>query len=117
MAKMVRKISVAYKKQLGDLLAEGYRKFGRVKPRHPYREDDEGGGEGGAELLFESHPLLVNIPVGAPSDLTSVVTENSRALEEAEKNVDKAVPQLKQSLEAKLSRQFAATPRARPVGA
>jgi hypothetical protein len=78
-------IAKEFKAQLGELLAVGHRRFGRVAPRKPYREEgDTDTGTGEAELLFESHPLLAEQPVGASSDLTAIVTENSRAVEEAE---------------------------------
>jgi hypothetical protein len=62
------------KEQLDKLLAKGYAFYGRVLPRHPYRdEDDESGGTGEAEFGFETHPLLANLPDGAASDLSSII--------------------------------------------
>ena len=79
-------ISIEHKTKLGELIAEGHRRFGKVVPRKPYREQDEEGGAGKAELSpFEEHPLLAEQPLGAPSDLTAIVTENDNAVEEAEK--------------------------------
>ncbi|MCK4609077.1 MAG: hypothetical protein KAT71_06320 [Gammaproteobacteria bacterium] len=77
-----------HKTKLGELLAAGHRHFGKVMPRKPYRDedDDDGGGAGSAELSpFEQHPLLAEQPLGAPSDLTAIVTENRQAEAEAEK--------------------------------
>ena len=79
-------IGIEYKTKLGELLATGHRRFGKVNPRKPYREDDESGGSGIAKLSpFEQHPLLVEQPDGAPSDLTAVATENNDAVAEVEK--------------------------------
>ena len=77
-------IDKEYKTKLGELLAAGHRRFGKVAPRKPYRDDDEGG-SGGAELSpFEQHPLLAEQPVGAASDLTNIATENQEAVSEVE---------------------------------
>lgn len=69
------------KQQLGILLAAGHKRFGKVKSRKPYREDDTG--TGSAELLFETHPLLAQIPPGADSDLTANVVDNVNSKDEA----------------------------------
>jgi len=85
------------KTELSNLLAEGHRKFGKVAPRRPYTDDDQGGGV--AQNVFEQHPLLAQQPVGAASDLTFIITENSQSLDEAEKRSYQAAPELKQKLE------------------
>lgn len=98
-------IDIAHKTKLGELIAEGHRRFGKVVPRKPYREQDEEGGAGGAELSpFEEHPLLAEQPVGAPSDLTADVTQNDNAVDEAEKRDAK---ELSNELQNKLARTHA----------
>jgi hypothetical protein len=97
----MQKFSREQKTLLGNLLAEGHRKFGKVAPRRPYRDDDGGEGGGSAQLLPE-HPLLQTQPVGAPSDLTMLINESKFSLEEAEKRYDELNPQLQKSLENKL---------------
>jgi len=100
------------KTKLGELIAKGHRKFGKVAPRKPYLDDDEGG-TGGAQLLFEQHPLLAQQPVGASSDLTAIISENKTSMDEAEKRSDEATPQLKKALEMKLGlgKQYTAAPK------
>ncbi len=96
-------IAIQYQKELGELLANWYRHFGKVAPRRPYREDDEGGGAGAAQLLFEEHPLLAEQPTGAASDLTFITSDNKYSMGEAEKRVDEACPQLTKQLANVLS--------------
>jgi hypothetical protein len=103
------KFKVAYKRQMSDLLAAGHRKFGKVLPRRPYREEDESGEGGGAGLVFESHPLLDQQPLGASSDLTAIIGDNRDSLDEAEKRSNEAVPELKKQLEMKLGKQLQKT--------
>lgn len=104
------------KTQLSELIAAGHRKFGKVLPRRPYRdEDDEGEGGGGSALVFETHPLLSQMPVGATSDLAFIMEDNKFALDEAEKRSDEAVPELKKQLEMKLGLGKAYKPPARPT--
>ncbi len=81
------------KEKLGLMLAKGHAFFGPVEQRKPYREDDEGG-SGGAGLIFESHPLLEQQPVGASSDLTAIATENSETFDEAIERANEASPEL-----------------------
>ena len=83
-----------YKAQLGELIAKGHAKFGRVAPRRPYRDDD-GEGEGAPGLKVEEHPYLADLPVGAASDLTFIASENSSITEEALERVDELNPELK----------------------
>ena len=104
-----------FKAQLGELLAAGHRKFGKVAPRKPYREDDTDTGVGEAGLLFETHPLLAEQPTGASSDLTAIVTENSKAVEEAENRSEEELShKLTQALKNKHA--MAATPKLNPLG-
>ena len=100
------------KTKLGELIAKGHRKFGKVAPRKPYLDDDESGGTGEAQLLFEQHPLLAQQPIGASSDLTAIISDNNASLDEAEKRSDEATPQLKKALEMKLGlgKQYSKTP-------
>ena len=100
------------KTKLGELIAKGHRKFGKVAPRKPYLDDDDEGGTGGAQLLFEQHPLLSQQPVGASSDLTAIISDNNNSVDQAEKRVDEATLQLKKALEMKLGlgKQYTATP-------
>ena len=88
------------KTELSALIGEGHRKFGKLAPRRPYTDDDKGGGA--AQNIFESHPLLDQQPLGASSDLTFIITENSQSLDEAEKRADQAAPELKKQLELAL---------------
>lgn len=82
------------KEKLGLMLGKGHAFFGPVEQRKPYRDDDEGG-SGGAELVFESHPLLEQQPVGASSDLTAIATENSETLDAAIERAEEASPELR----------------------
>ena len=93
-------IAVKNKIRLGMLLADGHRKFGEVAPRRPYyEEEEEERGGGAAKLLFETHPLLADLPIGAPSDLAHLIEKNGRTVDEAEKRSDQASPQLRKALE------------------
>jgi hypothetical protein len=109
---MLEKYTKQEKIDLGELIAKGHRKFGLVAARRPYRDEDEEGGEGSAQLLFEQHPFFQNQPIGAASDLTFIVPENQAAIAEAEKRSDEAVPELKKALENRLGlgKQFNITP-------
>jgi hypothetical protein len=97
--------------ELGELLADGLRKFGKVLPRRPYKEDDEGGGEGSNMLL--EHPLFMDVQLGAPSDLTTIASENNHSKEEAEKRADELTPQLQKSLQNQLALGYQKAPEAR----
>ena len=108
-------IGIEEKRKLSELLAEGHRVFGEVKPRRAYKEDDEGGGAGTAEFLFETHPLLAEQPVGASSDLTFLNSESSFSADEAEKREDQASPQLKKQLQNSLGKSHAHTHRTAPT--
>ncbi|MFA6409143.1 MAG: hypothetical protein WCW01_03095 [Gammaproteobacteria bacterium] len=103
-------------KELGDLIGEGHRRFGKVAPRRPYLEDDDSGGEGGSRLSpFAEHPLLASVPIGASSDLTFLTAENKFSSDEAEKRVDEASPQLTKQLENVLGFKMAARPKVTPT--
>ena len=92
-------------KELGDLLGEGHRRFGKVAPRRPYKEDDESG-EGAPQLLFEEHPLLSQMPIGAPSDLTYLTQINEFSADKAQERVDELTLQLKNNLELQLGHKL-----------
>jgi hypothetical protein len=97
-------IPIKYQRELSALLAEGHRRFGKVMPRRPYHDDDgEGGGAGTPKYLFEQHPLLAEVPIGASSDLTFLTTDNQYSMDEAEKRSDEATLQLQKQLELALS--------------
>lgn len=111
----MHKFSRAQKILLGNLLADGHRKFGKVAPRRPYRDEDEGG-SGAAQLLPE-HPLLNKLPVGAPSDLTMIMNESKFTQEEMEKRYD----ELNLTMQERLQKQLGLgakpqkAPEARPL--
>jgi hypothetical protein len=90
---MARKIKVHFKRKLSELLGIGHSKFGKVKLRKPYHED-EGGGVGEAGLRLDSHPLFANLPDGADSDLSAVANNNSYSEDAAKERVNEANPQL-----------------------
>lgn len=96
---MSKRIPAKLKAQLGEYLAEWYRHFGKVAPRRAYHEDDESGGAA-AEVKppFESHPFLNEMPIGASSDLASVLVADSRTLDEAYKRSDELAEELQNRL-------------------
>lgn len=104
-----------YLKELGDLLADGHRRFGKVAPRKPYKEDEDDGGTGAAQLLFEEHPLLSSMPIGAPSDLTFLTNNNQFSQDKAEERVEQATPELKKQLELTLGQQLDKRPKIAPT--
>lgn len=106
-------IPIKYQKQLSELLAKGHKRFGKVLPRRPFIEDE--GGAGTASLLLE-HPLFLEQPLGASSDLTFIANENKYSNDEAEKRADEAVPELRKQLELnlQLGQQKIATPHLDP---
>ena len=105
-------ITIAQKRALSALLARrkgGHGQFGRVLMRKPYREDEDEGGSHGLPSPFEQHPLLSDLPIGASSDLTSIVSERrlDEMLDEAAERGDQLNPQLQQQpvMQAKLQQQ------------
>lgn len=103
---MSKRIPAKLKAELGEYLAEWYRKFGKVAPRRPYHEDDDGGGAAAnVKPPFESHPFLAEVPIGAPSDLASIITTDNRTLDEADKRSDELTEQLQNRLELALGQK------------
>lgn len=91
---MARKIKVHFKRKLSELLGVGHSKFGKVKLRKPYRDEDEGGAASSG-LRLDSHPLFANLPDGADSDLSSVANNNAYSEDAAKERVNEASPELK----------------------
>jgi hypothetical protein len=104
---MSKRIPAKLKAELGEYLAEWYRRFGKVAPRRAYHEDDEGGGSGDASAkpIFEGHPFLEEVPIGAPSDLASTIVADSRTLDEADKRSDEMVEELQNKLALELGQK------------
>lgn len=102
---MAGRLSSEIKTKLGEELAKWYRRYGKVTPRRPYKDDQEGGGDAQAQPLFVAHPLLSELPVGAPSDLAFVDNNNPRCAEEAEKRSEELSNEPKQKLEMRLGMQ------------
>lgn len=96
-------MTTTLKKRLGDLLVIGYARLGRVSPRKPYREDDDGG-EGAADLLFETHPLLAEQPDGAASDLTNIIQDYSQAEDAIDERENDLAAELKLQYEKTLAK-------------
>jgi len=98
-----KRIPAKLKAELGEHLAAWYRHFGKVTPRRAYHEDDPGSGElGSAKPLFEGHPFLNEMPIGAPSDLASIIVNDSRTLDEADKRSDELTLELQNKLALEL---------------
>lgn len=108
---MADKLTRAQKIRLGELLGQGHRQFGLVTPRRPYPRDDEKGGAGSGNF-FPQHPLFAQQPLGASSDLTFLINENSQSMEKAEERSDELTLQMQQKLEQKLG--YAPTPHKAP---
>lgn len=108
---MARKIKIHFKRKLSELLGIGHSKFGKVKLRKPYRDEDE---EGGAStgLRLDTHPLFANLPDGADSDLSSVASNNVYSEDAAKERVNEASPELRLQpvLQAELNPRFNPTP-------
>jgi len=110
-------ISNTLKAELGEILAKWYLKFGKVKPRRRYEDEDEGG-SGSAAFVFEEHPLLTQLPQSAPSDLSYVVMNDTRTINEAKDRIEESSPELQNTLshalgmkkERKLTKQMAPRP-------
>ncbi|CAL7962913.1 conserved hypothetical protein [Gammaproteobacteria bacterium] len=104
---MSKRIPAKCKEQLGELLADWYRHLGKVAPRRAYHEDDEGGGTGApANKMFEDHPFLAEVPIGAPSDLASTIVEDARTLDEANERKDELKNELKHKLDLTLGNKL-----------
>lgn len=103
---MSKRIPAKFKAQLGELLGGWYSKFGKVTPRRAYHEDDEGGEGGTALQMFEDHPFLAEMPIGASSDLASVIVEDSRTLDEADKRSNELTQELQNKLALTLGQKL-----------
>jgi hypothetical protein len=98
-----KRIPAKLKAQLGEYLAEWYRRFGKVAPRRVYHEDDKGSGDlGTAKPLFEGHPYLSEMPIGAPSDLASIIVNDNRTLDEVDRRRDELTQELQNKLALEL---------------
>ena len=102
---MSKRIPAKFKAQLGEELSKWYRIFGKVQPRKPYHEDDGGSGTATVKPLFAEHPLLVDIPIGASSDLTSVIANDEQTLEEAAERSDELTEELQYKLAMELEQK------------
>lgn len=101
------RIPIKYKAQLGEELAAYFRQFGNVAPRRAYHDDDESGTGGGtAKPPWESHPLFMDLPIGAPSDLASILVADERTMEAAEKRENECSPELKMQLTNALKQKY-----------
>lgn len=104
---MSKRIPATLKKELGERLAKWYRMFGKVAPRRAYYEDDSGSGDASmSPPLFEGHPLLAETPIGAPSDLSSILTADERTLEEADKRSEELTNDLQNKLSMELGKKY-----------
>jgi hypothetical protein len=113
------KISIDFKKQLGELVGKFYEQQGyKVLPRRPYREKDEDGGEGS----IAEHPAFANLPISASSDLTFLMNFNSQVLQAALDRAGQMSPELRMRLQYALNLQMqnrarpSMTPTPRPFG-
>lgn len=95
---MSKRIPAKFKKQLGEYLGDWYRRFGRVAPRRAYHEDDKSTGGGSANKMFEDHPLLAEVPIGASSDLASILVEDARTLDDANSRKEEMSNELQHKL-------------------
>jgi hypothetical protein len=104
---MSKRIPAKLKAELGEYLAEWYRRFGKVAPRRAYHEDDgdAGGAASNAPPLFEGHPFLNEMPIGASSDLASVLVADERTLDEADKRSDELTEELQNKLTLELGQK------------
>ncbi|EKE01794.1 MAG: hypothetical protein ACD_21C00052G0012 [uncultured bacterium] len=103
---MSKRIPAKLKTQLGEFLAKWYRHLGKVTPRRAYHEDDEGTGGGTANKMFEDHPFLAEMPIGAPSDLASVIVEDARTLDEANDRQEELTNELQNKLTLTLGKKL-----------
>lgn len=104
---MSKRIPARFKAQLGEFLAEWYHHFGKVAPRRAYHEDDEATGVGGSSnKMFEDHPFLSEAPIGAPSDLASILVEDARTLDEANERSEDLTNELQNKLDLTLGQKL-----------
>lgn len=103
---MSKRIPAVYKAKLGELLANWYHHFGKVAPRRAYHEDDEGGSGAPNNKMFEDHPFLAEVPIGAPSDLASVLVEDARTIDETHDRKDELTNELKNKLDLTLGNKL-----------
>lgn len=103
---MSKRIPATYKVELGKFLAKWYRHFGKVAPRRAYHEDDEGSAGAPASKMFEDHPFLAEMPIGAPSDLASTIIEDTRTLDEADERKDELKNELQNKLTMRLGNKL-----------
>jgi hypothetical protein len=103
-------ISNELKTNLGNALVSFYRRYGKVAPRRPYKDEDDSGG--GAGLLFETHPLLAEQPVGAASDLTAITTEHENIDDLAAERANECNAELKKqpAIQQALGQQISSAP-------
>ncbi len=99
---MSKRIPAKLKAELGEALGNWYKLFGKVSPRRAYHEDDEGGDGAPAKPIFEGHPYLAEMPLGAPSDLSSILINDKRTLDEADKRSDELTDELQNKLSQEL---------------
>lgn len=102
---MSKRIPAKLKAELGECLATWYRTFGKVAPRRTYHEDDKGGGDATAKPLFAEHPYLCEMPLGAPSDLSSIIINDDRTLDEANKRNEELTLELQNKLALELGQK------------
>lgn len=103
---MSKRIPATYKTELGEFLAKWYRHFGKVAPRRAYHEDDEGSAGAPTSKMFEDHPFLAEMPIGAPSDLASTIIEDARTLDEADERKDELKNELQNKLTMRLENKL-----------
>lgn len=103
---MARRLSTALKIKLSEALVKWYRTFGKVAARKPYHDEGGDAGDAAATMVFESHPLLANMPIGAPSDLAWVDNNNNECIEEAVRRGEELTNQPRARLEMRLGQKL-----------
>ena len=92
-------IDTKYFVELYKLLDIESSKYGNIpKNRRPYKKKDDENGGSGSKLLLD-HPLFMEQPIGASSDLSFDTTNNQYSDEKLEERKDEAKLELKQKLE------------------
>lgn len=100
------RIPTKQKAALGESLVAYFRQFGTVAPRRAYHDEDESGtGTGSAKPPWEAHPMFLETPIGAPSDLASILVADERTVENAENRMNEACPELRMQLEYSLKQK------------